>query len=156
LEETDKVLTFTDIRDGRTYEAVKLDGRYWMRENLSYKTRGAYCYDMQRSNCEKHGALYPWRIAQDACPKGWRIPAPREWDSLRRSLSFDELSKVFPPSGGMLLEGNKSTGMKSEGYYWAQPPGADPMIVILSMKSRDMQIEKARAGMAVSCRCVME
>lgn len=69
--------TVTDLRSGRTYKTVKLDGRIWMAENVN---SNGTCYDDDKSNCEKYGSLYA------SCPDGWHVPSEYEWESMFNSI----------------------------------------------------------------------
>lgn len=72
--------TFTDIRDGQSYRWIKMDdGKIWMAENLNYKTKNSYCYDVNDNYCGKFGRLYTWNAAEFACPEGWSLPLEAEW-----------------------------------------------------------------------------
>lgn len=53
-----------------------------MGENLRYKTKDSYCYDIDGSACKDYGRLYTWHDANSACPPGWRLPGNADWDSL--------------------------------------------------------------------------
>jgi uncharacterized protein (TIGR02145 family) len=71
--------TLTDIRDGKTYATIVIQGRTWMAQNLNYGTRvngtlatddqandavkEKYCYSDLESNCDRYGALYQWAEA---------------------------------------------------------------------------------------------
>ena len=89
-----------DYRDGKSYGVAKINGLYWMTDNLRYvdsvsmaNLRGnSWCHEDDRT-CSKFGRLYSWSAAMDAdkkfnsnafgnknssvqgiCPTGWRLP----------------------------------------------------------------------------------
>ena len=71
---------FTDVRDGQAYQWVRLkDGKKWMAKNLNYQIADTWCYKEDAINCQKYGRLYTWQAANNACPKGWRLPSDEDW-----------------------------------------------------------------------------
>lgn len=94
--------TFTDSRDGQTYQYVRIGGQRWMTQNLNYQVDGSWCYGDSLANCTKYGRLYQWTAAmgldtsynhklwqgtdsarhQGACPSGWHVPTNAEWSTL--------------------------------------------------------------------------
>ena len=65
-----------------------LDGKQWITENLNATTEPSYCYDNSAQNCRRHGRLYTWESAQQACRAlgGLALPTDEEW---RRLASHD-------------------------------------------------------------------
>jgi uncharacterized protein (TIGR02145 family) len=70
--------------------------------------------------------LFNYSASKDICPFGWRIPRIGEWDTLTLSLTFEQLTFMFPnPRGfvGYSLSLNDSTIIKKTqnlkgGYWW--------------------------------------
>jgi len=87
----DTVFTFRDSRDGKDYEAIRIGNQIWMAENLRFKAKDSWCYDINGS-CKKYGRLYTWQEAQTACPKGWHIPGMAEWQTLIDYCGGDKLA----------------------------------------------------------------
>lgn len=60
--------TLIDVRDGRKYRTVDIDGKTWMAENLRY------------ANTETYG----WNSVGDGdvCPENWHVASKEEWESL--------------------------------------------------------------------------
>ncbi|MCP4122758.1 MAG: hypothetical protein GY751_13475 [Bacteroidetes bacterium] len=98
---------FTDIRDGQSYNTVKIGTQTWMKENLNYSTSNSLCYDGSAGNCNVYGRLYDGNEAKSVSPVGWHLPTEAEW-----TLLVDFL-------GGELLAGGK---MKEAGEtHWLTP-----------------------------------
>lgn len=66
--------SFTDSRDGKSYDVVQIGSQTWMAENLDYESDGSACPEGDNRNCEKYGRLYTWEAAQNICPEGWLLP----------------------------------------------------------------------------------
>ena len=100
--------TFTDPRNGQTYNSVQIGDQCWMAENLNIGTMingteemtdnsiiEKYCYDNDPANCEIYGGLYQWNEmmqyttaqgVQSICPDGWKIPTDDEWKILEGAV----------------------------------------------------------------------
>lgn len=95
--------TFTDPRDGTTYNTVQIGDQCWLKENMSYLPQvhkpidesvqlpRYYVYDYFGENVndavaseffEAYGVLYNWPAAMQACPPGWRLPNDSDWGQL--------------------------------------------------------------------------
>ena len=99
--------TFTDLRDNKEYEWVRIGDQVWMAENLaflpsvnpeseeSYTDPYYYVYDYQGNivseakatdNYSTYGVLYNWPAALVSCPAGWHLPTDDEWTELENYL----------------------------------------------------------------------
>ena len=98
-----------DYRDGNEYGVAKINGSYWMTENLRYADSSSmenlkgnsWCHEDDKK-CTKFGRLYSWTAAMDIektylssryvstvnantqgiCPPGWRLPTKMDWQNL--------------------------------------------------------------------------
>jgi len=82
--------TFTDARDGQTYEIVQIGNQVWFAENLNYEKTGSLWYDSDPDNGDLYGRLYHWDAALDACPDGWHLPKDYEWKTLEMELGMSQ------------------------------------------------------------------
>lgn len=95
-----------DYRDGNEYGVAKINGFYWMTENLRYADSSSmenlkgnsWCHEDDKK-CSKFGRLYSWTAAMDIdkkylsskyasseiqgiCPPGWKLPTQMDWYNL--------------------------------------------------------------------------
>ena len=106
---TDRPGTFTDLRDGHSYQWVQIGDQIWMAENLAYLpyvssspgnpsgyfVNGYTGYGSsiveakQTLNYQKYGVLYGHESAKAACPPGWHLSTDEEWKALEIYLGMD-------------------------------------------------------------------
>jgi len=97
--------SFTDARDGQTYEVAPIDNQCWMAENLNYDAGGdSWCFNNFSSHCNTYGRLYDWDAVmqgesssnsnpsgvQGVCPEGWHVPSDEEWKELEMQLGMSQ------------------------------------------------------------------
>lgn len=74
--------TFTDDRDGRSYNTVEIDGKIWMAENMVFDVPKSSFYQNDSARYAMYGRLYTWDAAIAACPDGWRLPTIKDYENL--------------------------------------------------------------------------
>lgn len=177
--------TFTDNRDGQAYQWVRLkDSKKWMAQNVNYEMDGTWCYDEASTNCEKYGRLYTWQAANNACPKGWRLPSDEEWWSMasyygKAYNSYAGQEKIEGKDDGevaykVLMEGGE-TGFSallggshssdegfdylgSLGCYWtsSEHNASNALGYYFYIHSRGLARDSYNKGLSYSCRCLQD
>ncbi|WP_290731199.1 fibrobacter succinogenes major paralogous domain-containing protein [Fibrobacter sp. UBA3629] len=110
--------SFTDPRDGQSYDVVKIGGLTWFAENLNFATEGSVCPEGDSRNCDKYGRLYTWDDARAACPEGWSLPDSADFASLITEAGGADFAS------GMAVAGEK---LKSTGGWFKKGNGTDAL-----------------------------
>lgn len=131
--------SYTDNRDGNTYDWVRIGDQIWMAKNLAYLPNVSppssesetdsyyYVYDYEgssvgtakaTSNYQTYGVLYNWPAAIESCPSGWHLPGDEEWKEMEIYLGMsqseaDDINHRGTDEGGKL----KETGTT----HWVSP-----------------------------------
>ena len=115
--------SFTDSRDGQSYDIVKIGDLTWMAENLNYKTEASVCPDGDSRNCKRMGRLYTWAEAQTVCPEGWRLPTKADFESLiAAAVGEDATSEIAAQSPSHSRAG---AALKSRDGWFKKGNGSD-------------------------------
>lgn len=123
--------------DGRSYPVVILGNVAWMAENLawlpevssplngSFESPFYYVYGYEGNNLSTarslanystYGALYNWKAARSACPKGWKLPSDKDWLKLEKYLGMDSTESDLT---GWRHSGEVGSLLKEPGFaHW--------------------------------------
>ena len=176
--------SFTDSRDGSTYNVVRIGNLMWMAENLAYESDGSFCPDGDVKNCPKYGRLYTWDAARGACPEGWRLPGKKDFESLIEAAGGASVAGDALKSGsGWFKKGNGSdafgfralpAGYRSAGiepdtpakyggiggytYFWSVTEDEDGLVyyLFLDFSGKGASLNAFGKDAARSVRCVSE
>ena len=115
--------SFTDSRDGQSYDVVKIGGLTWMAENLNYATEMSVCPDGDSRNCKRMGRLYTWADAKTVCPEGWRLPTKADFEALVNAASGD--AAQFHNGNSDAVSDKVGTALKSRDGWFKKGNGTD-------------------------------
>ncbi|MCB0548907.1 MAG: hypothetical protein KDD19_15110 [Phaeodactylibacter sp.] len=168
-----------DPRDGRLYETVELNGKYWMAENLNYRTENSWLYENKPENGDEYGRLYTWDAAMKACPPGWSLPSALEWRRMAQSFggvvedskdkgagAYEALSKNGESNfdallGGIRLVTGSFKRLGENGQYWSsiedrKVSGEKAILINFDGETESLQHYAYSKELGASCRCVKE
>ncbi len=119
------VTEITDARDGNIYQVAEIGEQVWMTENLRYIHEYSAIVNNNSNLSQEYGLLYMTRLGtgEDACPDGWHIPSPDEWEKLFAYLGGKSVA------GGKLKEAgtdrwkSPNTGATNSSGFSARPAG---------------------------------
>lgn len=101
--------SFTDPRDGKSYDIVQIGSQTWMAENLNYEVEGSACPEGDNRNCSKYGRLYTWAVVQKVCPEGWHLPDSADFEKLIAAVGGAEVAGyALKSTSGWFKKGNGS------------------------------------------------
>ncbi len=157
------ISTFTDTRDGRVYNIVKIGTQVWMAENLDYATpSGSWCYGGNLSQCKKYGRLYDWSTARSVAPAGWHLPREAELAILFNALRGSR-GRIVPGGassfavvlGGMRSDRGSFNGVQESAYFWTSSEVDADNAWYYEVKSGDyssfMSDQFKYSGLSVRC-----
>jgi uncharacterized protein (TIGR02145 family) len=173
--------SFTDLRDGQSYDVVKIGNLTWMAENLNFATEASVCPDGDSRNCKRLGRLYTWSEAKTVCPEGWRLPTNADFESLLAQSNagavLNDVGAKLKSRDGWFKKGNGSdefgfnalpagygTGRKFDGiggyaYFWSatedlENPESNAYYLFLSFNSDAASLNAFSKEDYRSVRCV--
>lgn len=100
-----KTGSWTDDRDGKTYNTVTINDITWLAENFAYMPyvsdgdKMCYVYGSEATTVEamkaeenysKYGVLYTATALADIVPQGWRVATDEDWASLEALSGVEE------------------------------------------------------------------
>ena len=140
--DTAKIGNFTDKRDDKTYNWVRIGSQVWMSQNLAFKLKGGgyWSYNNNDGYVSRYGYLYAFVTAKTVCPKGWHLPSDDEWRQLTKFLGGEAVAgkKLKSTTGWTASDSAKATnesgftaisagyrdgygtysGLKEIGFWW--------------------------------------
>ena len=133
--------SFTDSRDGQSYDVVKIGNLTWMAENLNFETAGSFCPEGDSRNCKRLGRLYSWAEARSVCPDGWRLPTKADFEALVAATSEDAAQSpsqslahsrdrdlgAVPSASNAVHNNHAGLALKSRGGWFKKGNGSDAL-----------------------------
>ena len=119
--------SFTDSRDGQSYDVVKIGDLTWMAENLNFETAGSFCPEGDSRNCKRLGRLYSWAEARSVCPDGWRLPTKGDFESLVVATSEDAAQSLSPSLAQSSSLSRAGAALKASDGWFKKGNGSDAL-----------------------------
>ena len=113
--------TFTDSRDGKIYNYIKIGTQEWMAENLVFNISGSWNAGYTEADAAKYGRLYTWDAAKKAVPAGWHLPTDEEWKKLEMTLGMSQSEADKIDSRGT----NEGSKLKAQTGWGKEVNGLD-------------------------------
>lgn len=168
--------SFTDPRDGQSYDIVKIGERTWFAENLNFATEGSVCPEGDTRKCSEYGRLYTWDDARTACPEGWLLPDSADFATLvEQAGGAAEAGEKLKSTGGWFKKGDGSDalgfnalpagyrgaegaydGIGGYAYFWSATVTPDDLAyyLFLDFSSKAASMNAFPKGDFRSVRCV--
>lgn len=167
---------YLDVRDSQVYRTVQIGEQVWMAQNLNWNTKGSYCLANDSLNCKSKGHMYPWSIAQSACPDGWHLPDTADFAYLKFYVKQNNggigvgtslkkgANDIFGFSslvnGGYQTGSNGQFSESDKMFYWTNSEDADNKIYAhvryLKNSSENLCYEAFRKTWSLSVRCIKD
>ena len=137
-------------------EGVVINGVRWATRNVD--APGTFA-----QSPEDAGGFFTWYDAQNACPRGWRVPTRRELQSLvdagsQRATKNDVNGRRFGSGNNSLflpMAGHRgSAGGRSEGWYWSSSSFVEGNGCFLWVSGRPNVSPNASSRIRFTVRCV--
>ena len=119
--------SFTDSRDGQSYDVVKIGNLTWMAENLNFETAGSFCPEGDARNCKRLGRLYSWAEVRSVCPDGWRLPTKEDFDALVAATSGEAAQSLSPFIAQSPSQSRAGLALKSRDGWFKKGNGSDAL-----------------------------
>jgi len=161
--------TFTDTRDNKQYNVIKIGNTMWMANNLNYDAKGSFCYNNKPENCNKYGRLYDWDQAQTVCPSPWRLSSHDDWQNMIESSGGDVGRKLkskewggwdnygFAALPGGFTKAQGFAEITERGYWWTSDTnGPYGKYKYISTDRDNVSHSEYSKSMGLSVRCVMD
>lgn len=177
--------TLRDLRDGKTYKTVTVDGLVWMAENLDYETGSSVRFpDYDEKVREKYGQLYDFDDALTACPRGWRLPGEDDWNALLEFVGdtatagtklkatrdwekergnyvagTDDYGFAALPGGASHVNGNGVRSFSNNGaFFWSATEKSDERALMFVMHFEKETVESGNfpKDTWLSVRCIKD
>jgi uncharacterized protein (TIGR02145 family) len=145
-------------------KGIEINGVRWATRNVD--TPGTFT-----RNPENAGSLFTWYEAQDACPRGWRLPTREELESLRSAtdgewITMGEVNgrtfgttshQVFLPAAGMYnADADVLFLAGATGFYWSSLPYNTQYAWTLNFVNTGSNVHFNLREWGFSVRCVSE
>lgn len=134
---------------------ILLGDQLWTLGALKPAEAKSYCYDNDKRNCKKYGALFTYKETKNLCPAPFHLPSENDFNILKNYLEKNGADKFHANlAGSRWFNGEFHDQGKGLFLWGSEPDGSKEAIRFYMSVDGKKNVAKTNKDNALSVRCV--